>query len=108
MTPKLGPDEQAIMDYLHEHVFDPILTSARASQKLKGGVNLTITRMRLLKAEKMVEYYWNAIKGTERSKGFAALMKKERFNRFEETIDEFRERFDPKILRKAARERTPS
>jgi hypothetical protein len=48
----------------------------------------------------MVDYYWNAIKGTERSKGFAALMRKEGFERFEEAIDEFRERFDPKSLKK--------
>ncbi len=100
MHQKLGPDEQAIMDYLHEHVFDPILSSSRASKKLKQGVNLTITRMKQLDAHKMVDYYWNAIKGTERSKGFAALMRKEGFERFEEAIDEFRERFDPKLLKK--------
>ncbi len=46
----------------------------------------------------MVSYYWAAMKGTERSKGFAALMRKEGFERFEEAIDEFRERFDPNLL----------
>jgi hypothetical protein len=74
MAQQLGPNEQAIIDYLREHVFDPIPSSPRASKKLKQGVTLTITRMKQLNAEKMVEYYWDAIKGTERSKGFAALM----------------------------------
>jgi hypothetical protein len=34
----LGAKEQAIMDFLHEHIFDPILESPRASDKLKQGV----------------------------------------------------------------------
>jgi hypothetical protein len=76
MRGKVESNEQAIMDYLHEHVFNPILSSPRASKRLKAGVKLTTTRMRQLSAPKMVEYYWNAIKGTERSKGFAALMRK--------------------------------
>ena len=88
------------MDFLHENVFDPILASPKASTKLKQGVRLTINRMKLLNAAKMVDYYWNAIKGTERSKGFAALMRKEGFGRFEEAIDEFRKRFDPRLMRR--------
>lgn len=90
----LGTKEQAIMDFLHKHVFDPVLGSPDASQSLKNGIRLTITRMEQRSAEKMVQYYWNAIIGTERSIGFAAKMKAEKFTRFEETIDEFRERFD--------------
>ena len=43
----------------------------------------------------MVQFYWNAIIGTERSVGFSAKMRAEGFTRFEETIDEFRLRFDP-------------
>jgi hypothetical protein len=46
----------------------------------------------------MVQYYWSAIFGTERSKGFAALMKKEGFGRFEEALEEFRDRFDQRFL----------
>lgn len=85
----LGPKEQEIMRFLHETVFDPILASPKASKKLKQGVRLTITRLEQLDAPRMVNYYWNAIKGTERSKGFAALMRKEGFERFEEAIDDF-------------------
>ncbi len=37
--------DQELMDFLHEHVFDPILTSPSASQQLKHGVNLTMMRL---------------------------------------------------------------
>jgi hypothetical protein len=90
----LGPKEQEIMDFLHERIFDPILASPKASEKLKQGVRLTIVRLTKLDAAGMVQYYWSAIVGTERSIGFAAQMKKEKFERFEEAIDEFRVRFD--------------
>lgn len=53
-------------------------------------------RLKERDADGMVDYYWNAIIGTERSKGFAARVKKEGFKRFEEALEEFRDRFDPK------------
>jgi hypothetical protein len=48
----------------------------------------------------MVQYYWSASVGTERSIGFAALMRRQRFSGFEEAIEEFRVRFDNDFLRK--------
>ena len=53
----LGSKEQQIMDYLHEHVFDPILASPAASQALKQGVRYTIMRMEEGDAPEMVQYY---------------------------------------------------
>ncbi len=47
----------------------------------------------------MLKYYWSAIIGTERSTKFAKQMKKEGFVRFEELIDEFREKFNDKWLK---------
>jgi hypothetical protein len=85
--------EQEIMQFLHERVFDPILNSLDASPKLKQGVRLTIVRMEQRDALGMVEYFWSAVTGTEKSIGFAKMMKDEGFDRFEEAIDEFRERF---------------
>jgi len=85
--------EQEIMQFLHERVFDPVLNSPRASNRLKQGVRLTIMRMEERDAQGMVSYYFSAISGTEKSIGFARLMRNEGFTRFEETIDEFRERF---------------
>lgn len=47
-----------------------------------------------------VQYYWSAIIGTPRSKGFAAQMRKEGFGRFEEALEEFRDLFDETFLKK--------
>jgi hypothetical protein len=99
MLPSAGRKERAIMDFLHQHVFDPILQSPVASEKLKQGVRYTIMRLEQRDAEGMVQYYWSAIIGTERSIGFAALMRQEGFGRFEEALEDFRVRFDDDFLR---------
>ncbi len=91
--------EDEILEFLHQRVFDPILTSATASEKLKQGIRLTVTRMKQRDALGMLQYYWSAIIGTERSPGFAAQMRAEGFTRFEECIDEFRARFTDEWLR---------
>ncbi len=91
--------EQEIMSFLHENVFDPILESPDASEKLKKGVRFTIRQMERRDAKGMVEYYWSAIIGTPRSVEFAQLMKDGGFTRFEEIIDDFRRRFDEAWLR---------
>jgi len=96
---KLGAKEQQIMDFLHARIFDPILGSPQASEKLKQGVRFTKMRMEERDAAGMIQYYWSAIVGTERSVGFAALMRKEGFGRFEEAIDEFRLLFNDKFLK---------
>src|SRR5258708_6219362 len=101
MQGSLGSKEQEIMGFLHKHIFDPILSSPRASEKIKQGVRLTIMRMEQRDAAGMVQYYWSAIIGTERSIGFAALMRQEGFDRFEEALGDFRVRFDGKFLRRA-------
>jgi hypothetical protein len=96
----LGKIEQQIMDFLHSSTFDAILASPKASKELKQGVRSTIMRLEKRDATGMVQYYWSAIIGTERSIGFAARMRKEGFTRFEEAIDEFRVQFDGKFLRR--------
>ena len=95
MPGSLGPREQEIMDFLGERVFNPILASPLASEKLKAGCRLTMVRMQQRDAAGMIQYYWSAIIGTERSIGFAAQMKREGFDRFEEALEEFRLRFSP-------------
>ena len=96
----LGRKEQEIMVFLHENVFDPILTSPRASERLKQGVRTTIMRLQQRDAAGMIRFYWSAIIGTDRSIPFAAEMRREGFTRFEETIEEFRVRFDDGFLRR--------
>ncbi len=92
--------EEEIMAFLSKNVFDPILNSNKASKELKQGVRLTIMRLSERDASGMRNYYWSAIVGTDKSTRFARLMKKEGFNRFEEVIDEFRERFNDAWIKK--------
>ena len=92
--------EQEILQFLRENVFDPILNSTVASNTLKQGVGYTIMRMEQLDARGMIQYYWSAIIGTERSTQFARQMRQEEFTHFEEVIDEFRERFKDNWFRR--------
>ena len=95
----LDERDLCVFDFLHERVFDPILQSPVASEKLKQGARGTIMWMEQRDAAGMVQYYWSAIIGTERSIGFAALLRQEGFERFEEALEEFRIRFDDDFLR---------
>ena len=45
------------------------------------------------------QYYWSAIVGTEKSINFARNMKASGFVRFEEVLEEFRNKFDDAFLR---------
>jgi hypothetical protein len=92
--------EEEVIKFLSENVFNPILTSKVSSVQLKQGVNWTIMCMKKLKANKMVQYYWYSIVGTDNSSKFAKQMKAEGFTRFEEVIDAFRDKFNDKWLRK--------
>jgi hypothetical protein len=48
----------------------------------------------------MIQYNWSAIVGTARSIGFAALLRDEGFDRFEDALEEFRLRFNEEFLRR--------
>ncbi|HTO14411.1 MAG TPA: hypothetical protein VLZ83_01510 [Edaphocola sp.] len=88
-----------IMSFLQEKVFDPILISS-ASKPIKNGVNLTITRLKSQKdAAGMVKYFWSAIAGKGNAIEFSDKLKDEGFVRFEEVLEEFRERFTDAWLR---------
>ena len=88
-----------VLAYLHEHVFDPILDSDKASETLKRGIQLTINRMQSRDAKGIVSFYWSSVIGTERSTEFARHMRQEGFTRFEEIIEEFRNRFNDRWLK---------
>jgi len=88
------------MDFLDERIFDPILASPRASERLKRGVPYTIMQMEEHDAREIVQYYWSSIIETDPSIHFAALMRRERFDRFEEALEESRLRIDDRFLRR--------
>ena len=82
-----------IKDFLHERVFAPILDSS-ASNQIKQGVRLTIMRLENQKdATGMVKYFWSAIAGKGNAIEFSDKLKDAGYIRFEEVLEEFRERF---------------
>lgn len=100
MAKSLGIKEAEIMAFLHERVFDPILQSPEASDRLKRGIRYTKMRMEERDARGMIQYYWSAIVGTDPSIHFSAQMRSEGFARFEEALEEFRVTFDDAYLRR--------
>ena len=92
--------QKEIMDFLHERVFDSILTSP-ASNEIKQGVRLTIMRLENQKdATGMVQYFWSAIAGKGNAIQFSDKLKEAGHIRFEEVLEEFRERFSDTWLRR--------
>ena len=90
--------EEELMAFLHGKVFEPNLNSSKASVKTKSGINLTIGRMKKLNAEKMVQYFWATL-ATENSIAFSKHMKDEGLIRFEDVMEEFRDKFNDKWLK---------
>ena len=98
---QMDPKKEELMAFLNEHVFEPILSSQLASDKLKKGIRYTIMRMSERDAAGCRLYYWSAIIGTDRSINFAAAMRDEGFTRFEdaEVLEQFRLKFTDEWLR---------
>ena len=90
--------EDELMGFLHDKVFDPILNSKTVSPRLKSGVNLTIARMSRLSAEKMVQYFWSSLT-KDNSIRFSKQLKLEGVTRFEDVMEEFRDRFNDSWIR---------
>lgn len=91
--------EQELINFLHIKIVDPILSNPNVPANIKSGVNLTIGRMSKLPAEKMIQYYWSAL-STENAISFSKKMKAEGLPRFEDILEEFRDKFNDEWLRK--------
>ena len=98
LDPTNSVKKAEVLRFLHEQVFDPILTSPNASGSLKSGIRQTIMRMNQRDAKGIVHFYWSAVSGTEQSISFAKKMRDEGFKRFEDIVEDFRERFNEKWL----------
>lgn len=90
--------EQELMAYLHEKVFDPIMNSSDIPADIKRGVSITVVRMERLSAEKMVQYFWSALT-TDNAIGFSKKLKTNNLPRFEDIMEEFRDKFNDKWLK---------
>lgn len=88
---------QEIKEYLNNKVFTPALDYGKVHKNLKviQGVNLTKMRInRLVKPEQVMQYFWSAIIGTEKSMSFYHILKNVGVTTFEDIQVEFRERFN--------------
>lgn len=94
----MGPKEQEIMAFLHERVFDPVLTSPHAPDWMNEAIQRTITRMSDMTARAMIDYYWKVVYGTEAGDRMAEQMQALGFTRFEDIKAEFRARFNEQWL----------
>lgn len=94
--------QKEIMDFLDEKVFNPALNIGKEqkNQTIIKGVNITKARMSRLSSEKMVQYFWSAIIGTENSIRFSEILKENGVNRFEDIYEEFRVKFNDEWLKK--------
>ncbi len=92
--------QQEIIIFLNERVFDPILSSLSAPNDIKQGIRLTITRLKNQKdAAGMVKYFWSSIAGKGNAISFSDKLKNAGYDRFEEVLEEFREKFTDNWLR---------
>lgn len=90
--------EDELMNFLTTKVFGPILDSPNASRELKSGVHLTMGRLRQRDAKGMIQYYWSCL-ADETAIRFSKEIKREHFTRFEDVMEEFRDRFNDDWLR---------
>lgn len=90
---------QEIMEFLTAKVFEPILNNPNTPGKIRSGVHLTIARMNKMTADKMIDYYWKTLR-TKNSIEFSKNLKEEKLPRFEDVLEEFREKFNDEWLRK--------
>lgn len=90
--------EEELMKFLHVKVFKPILDSKTVSPKIKNGVRLTVSRMNRLSEEKMVQYFWSALM-IENGIKFSKELKLEGVTRFEDIMEEFRDKFNDRWIR---------
>jgi hypothetical protein len=93
-----GPKERQILEFLNQRIFDQILHSTKASSSLKKAVRYTIRRLKQRDAAGMIQYYWSAIVGTDRSIRIAAKMRAEGFSR-PQVANEFKLLFNDEFLR---------
>ncbi len=88
--------ENQIMNFLTEHIFNPILCSPVETNFMKKGVNITIAQMENMRADEMVRYFWSSIVGLERSTHYAKCFRKKEFV---DVANEFGERFSDEWLK---------
>lgn len=81
--------------YFNETIFEPAIQYGIEHNipKMSQGARYTRMRFKLLSSDKILHYFWSAIIGTDKSIPFSKLLKDNNVLRFEDIIDDVRDRF---------------
>ncbi|WP_304393404.1 hypothetical protein [uncultured Clostridium sp.] len=92
--------KEEVFNYFNETIFEPAIQYGKEHNipKMSQGARYTRMRFQLLSPDKMIHYFWSAIIGTEKSIPFSKLLKDNNVLRFEDIIDEVRDRFGNEYL----------
>ena len=77
-------------------LFEPTIKYATDNniKEIAQGARYTRMRMSQLDSKKKLQYFWSAIQGTEKSIKFSKLLKDNGVLRFEDILEEVREKFN--------------
>ena len=87
---------QEMDNYFNAKLFEPTIKYATDNniKEIAQGARYTRMRMSQLDSKKKLQYFWSAIQGTEKSIKFSKLLKDNGVLRFEDILEEVREKFN--------------
>ena len=92
---------QEMDNYFNARLFEPTIKYATDNniKEIAQGARYTRMRMSQLDSKKKLQYFWSAIQGTEKSIKFSKLLKDNGVLRFEDILEEVREKFNDEYFR---------
>lgn len=93
--------KQEVLSYFNDKIFEPGIRFSKENNipEIARGIRYTKMRMEQLpNATKVIQYFWSAVIGTEKSIKFAELLKEHNVLRFEDIIEEVRVKFNHEYL----------
>lgn len=87
--------KKEMLNYFNETIFEPAIQYGKEHNipKMSQGARYTRMRFMLLSSDRILQYFWSAIIGTEKSIPFSKLLRDNNVLRFEDIIDEVRDKF---------------
>ena len=92
---------QEMDNYFNTKLFEPTIKYATDNniKEIAQGARYTRMRMSQLDSKKKLQYFWSAIQGTEKSIKFSKLLKDNGVLRFEDILEEVREKFNDEYFK---------
>ena len=92
---------QEMDNYFNARLFEPTIKYATDNniKEIAQGARYTRMRMSQLDSKKKLQYFWSAIQGTEKSIKFSKLLKDNGVLRFEDILEEVREKFNDEYFK---------